>query len=252
MPVLESAGRMLKKCIFVGPSLNGIELDHRIARFGPAQLGSVYLAAKSGYRIIGLVDGIFGNVPSVWHKEILYTLEEGCVVCGSSSIGALRAAELDLYGMRGIGLCYRLYKAGVITDDDEVAVLHGDATTNFLRFSEPLVNARFTLRTLRRHALLSRDQELEVLIRFKALHFPQRTFAELKRTALSAFGEREGNRIQALFHSRYRDVKKDDARRLVDYVLSSPIAPARSGLFLRTSSWRYQFEKLECQLGSLV
>ena len=251
MSVSKNAERKLKRCVFAGPSLNGTELDCRIARFGPAQLGSVYLAAKCGYKVIGLVDGIFGNVPTVWHKEILYALDQGCAVCGSSSIGALRAAELDLFGMRGIGLCYRLYKAGVITDDDEVAVVHGDATTNYARFSEPMINARFTLRTLRRHALLSPAQELEAVTRFKALHFSQRTFAEFKRTAISAFGAPEGNRIHTLFHSRYRDLKKEDAGRLVNYILSSPLVQARSGFFLRTSNWRYQFEKLECQLRSL-
>ena len=121
MPVSTNAKTTLKRCVFVGPTLTGTKLDGRVKRFGPAQLGSIYLAARSGYKVIGLVDGIFGNVPNVWHKEILYALDHGCVVCGSSSIGALRAAELHAYGMHGIGLCYRLYKAGVITDDDEVA-----------------------------------------------------------------------------------------------------------------------------------
>src|SRR5919197_253142 len=99
MQVSENEASKLKKCIFVGPSLNDTLLDRTIMRFGPAQLGSVYLAAQSGFKIIGLVDGIFGNVPAVWHKEILYALDRGCVVCGSSSIGALRAAELYAYGM---------------------------------------------------------------------------------------------------------------------------------------------------------
>ena len=71
---------------------------------------SVYLAAKSKYNVIGLVDAIFGNVPTVWHKEILYAIGRGCVVYGSSSAGALRAAELHAYGMYGIGLCYRLFR----------------------------------------------------------------------------------------------------------------------------------------------
>ena len=113
----------MKRCIFIGPSLAGTILDPRIVRFGPAQLGSIYRAAKAQYKIIGLVDGIFGDVPTVWHKEILYALQCGSVVCGSSSIGALRAAELHAYGMQGIGLCYRLYRASVITDDDEVALV---------------------------------------------------------------------------------------------------------------------------------
>jgi hypothetical protein len=251
MPVSTKAKTKLKKCIFVGPTLAGTKLDGRVKGFGPAQLGSIYLAARSGYKVIGLVDGIFGNVPNVWHKEILYALDHGCMVCGSSSIGALRAAELHAYGMHGIGLCYRLYKAGVITDDDEVALLHGDVTTNYAHFSEPLVNARLTLRKLRRNAFLSPDQEQEAVTRFKALHFSLRTFAEYKRILIAAFGTDEGNRIQRLFRSTYRDLKKEDAGQLMRYVLSSTGARRGSAVFLRTSSWRHQFEKFETELKPL-
>jgi hypothetical protein len=251
MPVSTNAKIKLKKCVFVGPTLAGTKLDGRVKRFGPAQLGSIYLAARSGYKVIGLVDGVFGNVPNVWHKEILYALDYGCVVCGSSSIGALRAAELHAYGMHGIGLCYRLYRAGVITDDDEVAVLHGDATTNYAHFSEPLVNARLTLRKLRRNAFLSRDQEREAVTWFKGLHFSLRTFAEYKRILRSLFGADEGNRIQRLFELHYRDLKREDAGQLMRYVLSSPAARPRSGVFLRTGNWRHQFEKLESELKPL-
>src|SRR5438552_4242895 len=251
MPVSSNAKTKLKKCVFVGPTLTGTTLDARVKRFGPAQLGSIYLAAKSGYKVIGLIDGIFGNVPNVWHKEILYALDHGCVVCGSSSIGALRAAELHAYGMHGIGLCYRLYRAGVITDDDEVAVLHGDATVNYAHFSEPLVNARLTLRKLRRHTFLSPDQEQEAVTRFKALHFSLRTFAEYKRILISAFGADEGNRIQTLFQSHYRDLKREDAGQLMRYVLSLTAARPGSAVFLRTSSWRHQFEEFESELKPL-
>jgi hypothetical protein len=251
MPVFEGESGSLKRCVFVGPSLSRTDCDTRITRFGPAQLGSVYLAAKSGYQIIGLVDGIFGNVPSVWHKEVLFALDQGCVVAGSSSIGALRAAELDVFGMRGIGLCYRLYKAGVLTDDDEVAVLHADASMGYARLSEPMINVRCTLRKLRRRGLLNPDQETEAVTRFKALHFSERTFAAFKQTALSAFGEREGNRIQALFHTHYRDIKMQDARRLVEYVLRSSVIQRRSAFLLRTGNWRHQFEKLESELRPL-
>jgi hypothetical protein len=252
MQVSESTASKLKRCIFVGPSLNGTELDGTIVRFGPAQLGSIYLATKSGYKIIGLVDGIFGNVPAVWHKEILYALDHGCVVCGSSSIGALRAAELYAYGMHGIGLCYRLYRANVITDDDEVAMLHGDASTNFAHLSEPLINIRISLRNLRRGGFLTMNQELEIVTRFKAIHFSQRTFSELKRIIMSAFGGGEGNRIHALFLSHYRDIKREDGQRLANYLLRSPSSCRNPGFFLRTGNWRRQFEKFESELKSLT
>jgi hypothetical protein len=241
----------MKRCVFVGASLAGTVLDRSIVRFGPAQLGSVYQAAKAKYKIIGLVDGIFGNVPTVWHKEILYALQAGSVVYGSSSIGALRAAELHAYGMQGIGLCYRLYRASVITDDDEVALVHGDATTDYAQFSEPLVNARLTLRKLRRDLLLSLDQEREIIGRFKSLHFSQRTFPEYERIFISSLGGSEGNRIYALFRLRYRDIKREDANKLLRCLLGSPSPRPDSGFFLRTANWRRQFEEREGELSSL-
>ena len=240
----------MKRCIFIGPSLAGTVLDPNIARFGPAQLGSIYRAAKAPYKIIGLVDGIFGNIPTVWHKEILYALQCGSVF-GSSSIGALRAAELHAYGMQGIGLCYRLYRASVITDDDEVALVHGDASTNYAQFSEALVNARVTLRKLRRHSLLSSDQEAEMIGRFKSLHFSQRTFSEYRRILVSSFGRSEGNRIYALFRLRYRDIKREDGAKLVRRLLESASPCHDAGFFLRTSHWRRQFEEREGELSSL-
>jgi len=235
----------------VGPTLRGVELDRTIMRFGPAQLGSIYLAAKSGYKIIGLVDAFFGNVASVWHKEILYAIEHGCVVCGSSSTGALRAAELHAYGMHGIGLCYRLYRAGVITDDDEVAVLHGDASTNYVQFSEPLINARLTFRKLRRNGFLTVNQEAEIVSRLKTIHFSNRTFSEYGRKLTTIFGSSEGDRIYRLLKAHYIDVKKKDARQLASDLLDSWSSCSNGGVFLRTSNWRHQFEERESELKPL-
>jgi hypothetical protein len=251
MQIFESPESQLKRCIFVGPSLRGVGLDRTIMRFGPAQLGSVYLAAKSGYNVIGLVDAIFGNVPTVWHKEILYAIGRGCVVYGSSSAGALRAAELHTYGMHGIGLCYRLYRAGVITDDDEVAVLHGDASTSYVQLSEPLINARLTFRKLRRNGFLTVNQEAEIIARFKTIHFSERTFSEYEQASTSLFGPSEGDRIHRLLKSHYRDIKKEDGRQLACHLLGSHSSRNNSGFFLRTSHWRHQFEELESDLKPL-
>ena len=44
---------------------------------------------EAGYRRIGIIDGHFGNVPSVWHKEILFALSKGVEVSGAASMGAL-------------------------------------------------------------------------------------------------------------------------------------------------------------------
>ena len=71
-----------------------------------------------------LIDGVFTQDLSVWHKEILYALEKGVAVYGSSSMGALRVAETAVYGAVGIGEIFDAYMTGALTDDDEVAVAH--------------------------------------------------------------------------------------------------------------------------------
>ena len=96
-------------------------------------MGSVFRAVEAGYRRIGILDGHFGNVPSVWHKEILFAMSEGVEVAGAASMGALRAAELHRFGMIGVGRIYRFFRSGLFTDDDELAVIHAPETLRFAR-----------------------------------------------------------------------------------------------------------------------
>src|SRR5215208_3137160 len=94
----------------------------------PVQQGDLLRIAELAPTYVCIVDGAFFHVPSVTHKEILLTLERGVGVLGAASLGALRAAELDGFGMEGTGAIYRLYKSGKIDGDDEVAVLHAPAS----------------------------------------------------------------------------------------------------------------------------
>jgi hypothetical protein len=43
---------------------------------------------------------------AVGHREIISALKAGVCVVGGSSMGALRASELDSYGMIGVGRIY--------------------------------------------------------------------------------------------------------------------------------------------------
>ena len=87
--------------------------------------GRALRAALARPAIIGIIDGYFEVTPTVWHKEILWAMAQGIHVYGAASIGALRAAELDAFGMNGIGRIYEAFRDGILKDDDEVAVLHG-------------------------------------------------------------------------------------------------------------------------------
>src|SRR5436309_3241548 len=98
--------RPMKAIIFAGPTLPPAirpVLVPAIEWRPPVRQGDVYRAALTRLAIIGIVDGYFEAVPTVWHKEVLWAMAEGIHVFGAASIGALRAAELDRFGMRGIG-----------------------------------------------------------------------------------------------------------------------------------------------------
>src|SRR5690348_12016648 len=100
--------------IFAGPSLPPSRRppDPRLIWKPPVKQGDLYRAALGQPAIIGVVDGYFETVPTVWHKEILWAMAQGIHVYGSASIGALRAAELSPFGMKGVGKIYEAFRDG--------------------------------------------------------------------------------------------------------------------------------------------
>ena len=111
----------------------------------PVKQGEVYECALTRPAIIGIIDGYFEVTPTVWHKEILWAMAQGIHVYGSASIGALRAAELHTFGMTGVGRVFAAFRDGILTDDDEVAVLHGPEELGYPAVTEAMVNIRATL-----------------------------------------------------------------------------------------------------------
>jgi hypothetical protein len=208
-------------------------------------MGSVFRAVEAGYRRVGIVDGYFGNTPSVWHKEILYAISQGVEVVGAASMGALRAAELFQFGVLGIGRIFRLFRMGLWTDDDEVAVLHATAELGYCPLSDTMANIRFTLRRLRRRGFALREVETELRSRMKARHFSKRTREELGFEAAALLGRQNAESLMDHFEREYVDVKKDDAQALIAYLSLSPIAKQQQVAhgFLATGHWRWQFEK---------
>ena len=89
--------------VFAGPSIAGVDVPEGLDIRPPAKQGDVYLATLEDPPAIGIIDGYFEGVPAVWHKEVLWALAHDIPVLGASSMGALRAAELDHFGMIGVG-----------------------------------------------------------------------------------------------------------------------------------------------------
>ena len=114
-----------KIALFVGPSSpHDLAKADNITVFHPIKSGDIYKIMTHGFTKIGIIDGVFHGVPSIWHREILCAITYGIEVYGSSSMGALRAAEMSTLGVIGVGQVYEWYCSGHIIGDDEVALSH--------------------------------------------------------------------------------------------------------------------------------
>lgn len=167
--------------VFCGPSLRA----HDIAPYDgfefrpPVRQGDLYAAARGGPRAIGIIDGYFDGQPAVLHKEILWALTQGIAVFGASSMGALRAAELHSFGMRGVGHIFEAYRDGELTDDDEVALIHGPPETGYIHLSEPMVNIRATLERAVAQEIIDRPTCARLATSSKARFYRDRTWADV-------------------------------------------------------------------------
>ena len=172
--------------VFVGPTLREAEvhaaLPGAVVR-GPVECGDVHRALLGGARAIGIIDGFFEHRLSVWHKEILWALHQGVPVYGAASMGALRAAELQPYGMIGIGRVYEDYAAGILEADDEVAVLHEAADQGYRVRSDALVNLRATFAAAVAATTLKADVATRLTCIAKALHYSERSLAAVLAAA---------------------------------------------------------------------
>jgi hypothetical protein len=175
----------MTRVIFAGPSLHGCQdlIPAGIEVLAPAGRGDILLALRQGARRIGLIDGYFGDRPSVWHKEILVALSEGAAVLGAASMGALRAAECSAFGMIGSGEVFADYLHGRRTADADVAVLHGPQEVGFVPLTVALVDAEDAIRWMEAHRRLSRGEAELLRIAARDLNFRDRTWTAIRVAA---------------------------------------------------------------------
>lgn len=204
--------------VFVGPTLPQAEaaalLPH--ARIlPPVRHGDLLrLDARPGDTVL-IIDGLFLQTASVRHREITYLLRRGVTVAGSSSMGALRAAELWRFGMRGFGEVFRLYRDGEVDGDDEVAIVHGTAEDGFRGYSDPLVNIRIALRDAAAAAVLSYNEARLMLNEAIAMPFRSRSFRALETAARARIPAGSVERFRSWRSGRDTDAKAADARLLL-------------------------------------
>jgi hypothetical protein len=209
--------------LFVGPSLPSAMQNGppEFVFHGPAAQGDVYRSAQSCPRAIALIDGYFERVPAVWHKEILWALSRGIHVFGAASMGALRAAELADFGMVGVGRVFDDFRSGRLQDDDEVALVHGDAASGYRPGSEAMVNLRASLEAARSRELLSEAHFEGLVSAVKSRFYPDRSFPNLFQLAKTLLPAAELKALTSFLSSEEGriDLKRADAQLLVQTLI---------------------------------
>jgi len=236
--------------VFAGPTLGPETVKQYLNAEvrPPVGQGDVYRAVKDKPRAIGIIDGYFEGVPSVWHKEIIWALEQGIAVFGSASMGALRAAELDGFGMIGVGKIFEDYLSGALRDDDEVAVLHSPGELGYKLLSEPMVSIRATIAKASGAGVLTSEAAEHIVAVAKAIHYRDRTWAKV----LSAAGDdRQIQGLSEWLPNGQVDAKRDDAcamlSRMADFLASEPVTQIPSPRVERTLVWQRLVRRVETE-----
>ncbi|MET8826308.1 TfuA-like protein [Streptomyces sp. NPDC004610] len=201
------------------PDAAGLTAGSGIRLMPPVAAGDLLrLDARAG-DTVGIVDGYFHQTGSVRHKEILALLGSGVRVLGAASMGALRAAELDRFGMLGVGGVYADYRDGRLEADDEVTLLHSPGADGYRALSEPLVCVRATLAAAVRDGVCdapTADRLVGVLARWP---FGRRSYGALPEAGAEAgLDPSVAGALQRYCAAHRRDPKREDALLLIDHL----------------------------------
>ncbi|HEX2763722.1 MAG TPA: TfuA-like protein [Allosphingosinicella sp.] len=215
-----------KIAVFLGPSCAADEARIHLKNadyYPPAFRGSFYNIINDQYDTIVLIDGLFYGNLSVWHKEIIHALDCGIEVIGASSMGALRAAELQGTGMTGVGTIFGWYRDGTIDGDDEVALLHGGEADEYAPHTIPLVNLRWKLAALKAEGSVTSQAEALIIESARQLCFTERTIDKIIAPLAASL---DGDAVKSLLESRTDDLKKTDAVLALDLVRDRRVPPS--------------------------
>jgi hypothetical protein len=235
---------MSEAYIFLGPTLalSGAEAELDAVYLPPVSAGDVFRLWQRRPKAVGIVDGYFEHVPAVWHKEIMWIMAHGVHVFGSASLGALRAAELDSFGMRGVGLVYQAVKDGTLDRDDEVAVAWEEGPDGYRALSDAMVSIRATLDAANGAQIIT-DATREILAAAGAgLFYRMRNWPALLETGKAAGADpAELTALRRWLPGGRVDQQADDAvamlRQMRDFLAGNPGPLRVSWTVANTTRW---------------
>jgi hypothetical protein len=203
----------MKTIVFSGPSIAEAEV-HRLAactHAPPIKRGD--LAAVDDYDVIVILDGEFGQNMSVSPKEILAVLESVKTVIGASSMGALRASELDRCGMIGVGWVYEYFRRGAVRRDADVALVY--SPFDYKPMTVPIVDVEYWMEQVFAAGLIRGKERAALLKVARTLFFADRTPERLTDALRRAIGSDTLDSLLVFSGGTIPNVKSVDAAEAV-------------------------------------
>jgi TfuA protein len=210
--------------VFVGPSLDTekarkrLEADYR----PPAKKGDLIrliMSLDDKETVVGLIDGYFLlDYPPTPIEVYQLIIRHNTVVIGSSSIGALRAVELERFGMIGVGKIFQLFKTGRLDADDEVAVTFSQDLYHLQ--SEAMVDIRYNLYLSLRKGFIDKETKYAITKVAKDIYFPFRTYHNIVEETIRRYPilDDKVRRFEAYIFKNRKSLKEKDALKLIEYI----------------------------------
>jgi hypothetical protein len=207
----------MKPVVFLGPSLEKETAETVLDAIfrPPIRRGDLPTLVDEGATVIGIIDGVFDQALSVSVFEIRAALKRGVIIWGAASMGALRAVECGIFGMKGVGWVFEQFALGQLMADDEVALLFEPLTGRPV--SIPLVNLRWAACICAENRVLTRTEACQLVALAQGVPFRRRTEEYLSGAAqLAACGDLMSRLLQFMSENRMTtDRKRMDALMLL-------------------------------------
>lgn len=209
--------------IFLGPSLDlgRAKKIFPLADYRPpARKGDLLKIAneENDVRFVGLIDGVFlQDYPPTPTETYTLIKKQNVIVAGAASLGALRAVELEKFGMLGIGRIFKLYKSGKIDSDDEVAVTFSEQ--DYKLQSEALIDIRYTLYSAVKDGILEQETKKTLIKIAKKTYFPSRNYDEIiERAKTLGVKQQELEQLKEYLKTHRKSLKEEDSIKLIEFV----------------------------------
>jgi hypothetical protein len=207
--------------VFTGPTLDADAVRRILPQaivLPPIAATDLWPLELTSADTLAVIDGFFRERRSIRHKELVEALDRGVLVAGASSMGALRAAELDDFGMIGVGRIYGWYADGIIEGDDEVAVMHGPAEDGYSPRTLALVNVRATLDIAVDAGAIDRALAGQVAELIRTMPFTQRDEDSIHVRVRDACGQQASTQVASALAAFEYDLKRADAVTLLESI----------------------------------